>query len=253
MKKHTIYHIDDNFLELVNVQKIIEATNIAEYQGSSTDAIKGFEFVKKNIPDIVLLDIEMPGIDGISFAKKIIKLDTRVVFLTNYTNYALDAFDCFALNYILKPLTEDKFRKLIIQLDSIIIKQQEKLREAQLTHFSNCAEKKEYLKRVFINTQKSIEVLQLVDISVIEAKGAYTVFHLANGTSVMSSKLLRTYSELVVTNPSFKRISRSYIINSDHLKRMEKTKKTITLIFTSNISIEIGKTNKPDWLNSLAI
>lgn len=109
---HVIY-IDDESPALVNFQytaeKIPEIANLEMFQ----DGYEALEFIKKNMVDVVFLDMSMPEIHGLELAKEIKKYDPniRIVFVTAYDQYALDAWKVDATGYLLKPYTVEDVRK----------------------------------------------------------------------------------------------------------------------------------------------
>jgi len=109
---HVIY-VDDERPAIENfrftVAKIEEITSLEMFQ----DGEEALEYVKKNTVDVAFLDMEMPGIHGLELAKKLKEYDTeiRVVFVTAYGQYALEAFSVDATGYLLKPYTLDDIRK----------------------------------------------------------------------------------------------------------------------------------------------
>lgn len=93
------------------------------------DVKEALEYVKTSYPNIALLDIEMPGMDGLTMAKQIkeISPDTNIIFVTAYSQYAVDAFSLYASGYLLKPLSTDAVRQAFMNLRIPIRKEQSKL------------------------------------------------------------------------------------------------------------------------------
>ncbi|MGN0367512.1 MAG: response regulator [Wujia sp.] len=93
------------------------------------DVQEALEYVKTSHPDIVLLDIEMPQMDGLCMARKIKQLSahTNIIFVTAYSQYAVDAFSMYVSGYLLKPLTEDAVRKAFANLRQPVLQEEQKL------------------------------------------------------------------------------------------------------------------------------
>lgn len=107
--------VDDEIMpinQLSRVLKTIENISIVDTYTRSSEALEG---IKGYLPDIVFLDIEMPGMSGIEMAKKILKIspDTEIIFVTAYQQYALEAFDVYAMGYLLKPIRKEAINSLI--------------------------------------------------------------------------------------------------------------------------------------------
>lgn len=112
--------VDDEPLALVGLQKKIER----EFRGSLeivetfTNPAKVVSGVLEHRPDVVFLDIEMPGIDGLSLGRQIqnVSSDTEIVFVTSYEQYAVEAFELYALDYLTKPVPEERLHQTILRL-----------------------------------------------------------------------------------------------------------------------------------------
>ncbi|MBM7715159.1 response regulator [Siminovitchia sp. FSL H7-0308] len=110
--------IDDESLALEFLEKKLDEIGGIEIIGKYNDAYKGLEEITKNHPDAVFLDIEMPEISGMDLAKKIQRLmpSVKIVFVTAHNEYAVDAFEINAADYIVKPIRQKRLLKTIDQL-----------------------------------------------------------------------------------------------------------------------------------------
>src|SRR5690606_13845152 len=116
--------IDDEHLALLQLKKLLE--NIAdsiEVIGLYQDAKSAYEAVRTHSPEVVFLDIHMPGVNGLELAANIQEIDTNIeiVFVTGYDRYALDAFELFAFDYIMKPLQPTRLKRTVERLHQRII------------------------------------------------------------------------------------------------------------------------------------
>lgn len=251
--KISIYHIDDDIRDIKATEKIINKLDTLEYLGHSTSIEDGLKFVNKNKPSLLLLDIEMPEESGISVAKRINNKDTRIIFLSAYPEYALNAFECFAFNFLVKPLKQKDLEASIERFKNEYANVQiQNSFELQLKELLTMVHgESEDVGQIFINTQKRIEIVQISNIAYVEADGAYTHFHLKDGSKILSSKLLKTYTELLTAKKEFSRVHRAYIVNKKFIKQIEKKTSTVCLIFENGNQIEFGKNNIDHLLNSL--
>src|SRR5690606_16533957 len=110
--------VDDEQLGLARMEKLIEEIEGVQLIGTFIDPHRALHALKKEQPDIVFLDIEMPEINGIELAEKIQNFNSSVhiVFITAYSNYAIKAFEINALDYLLKPIMRDRLLKTISRL-----------------------------------------------------------------------------------------------------------------------------------------
>ncbi|MFC4403423.1 response regulator [Gracilibacillus xinjiangensis] len=108
--------IDDERLALNRLKKILENDEfLVEIIGTFQQSMDAIEYVKETPPDIVFLDIHMPGVNGLEIANKIQEhnANIQIVFVTGYDRYAIEAFELFALDYILKPIQKPRLKKTI--------------------------------------------------------------------------------------------------------------------------------------------
>lgn len=113
--------LDDEKPALDELRYLLEKKNKIEIIGSYTDPIEALGAVRKNKPDIVFLDIEMPEINGLQMAREIIRLgrDVAIIFVTAYDRYAVKAFEVNALDYVMKPIAEDRLNQCIKKVLSL--------------------------------------------------------------------------------------------------------------------------------------
>lgn len=133
----TILLVDDEELQILRLvnscKKVLPDAELVSF----SNPVKAFEEAKENKIDVAFLDIEMPGLNGIQLAKKLKKLNplTKIIFVTAYNEYALEAFKVHASGYITKPVNESKIKEEIDELGKIIeLKQSNKL---QIKCFGN--------------------------------------------------------------------------------------------------------------------
>lgn len=108
--------IDDNLIDLTAVAEYSKAFSVFENCGLFSNGIEAHEAIGYIKPDLVFLDIEMPGISGIELLRKIRAAVPMAVFITSFTEFALDGFELSALDYVLKPLTPERFAKTALKI-----------------------------------------------------------------------------------------------------------------------------------------
>jgi two-component system LytT family response regulator len=114
--------IDDETLAINLMRVLLTGFEQVRVEASFTDAEEALEYLKENNIDLVFLDIEMPGTDGLEMAQLILNLDihVQIVFATAYSQYALEAFELNALDYLLKPISKERLAKTIERVESRI-------------------------------------------------------------------------------------------------------------------------------------
>jgi len=197
------------------VESIVEARNGDE----------AFELIQQISPDIVYLDIQMPGTNGFEMLEKLhdakIAAMPVIIFVTAFDEYALKAFEYHALDYLLKPFDRERFKKsfeLAVKLISAgnQVDYQQKL--AQL--LDNLQPKTEYLEWVSVKKDDAISLFKIGDIRWIEAQGNYVLLNLDNDiTQLLREKM--DALEKKIDPQKFVRIHRSAIINVNFIKEIE--------------------------------
>ena len=161
---------------------------VADFEGP----LEAMDTLKKESIDLIFLDIQMPDLKGTDFAK-MIPATTKIIFTTAYSEYALEGFALNALDYLLKPITFDRF---LIAVNKLV---------------PNSASSKP-TDIITIKSGYDLHKLKLTDILYIESDNEYVVFHTAN-EKIMSHQSLKSL-EKSLDATMFKRVHRSYIVNT---------------------------------------
>jgi two-component system, LytTR family, response regulator len=176
-------------------------------------------FIEKLKPDLLFLDINMPGQTGIEFLEEHGPLNCHVIFTTAYNEYAVKAFRLNAIDFLLKPIDPD-------ELESAIKKVKEHpliLAREQITGAKDIIQAKndKSLLRLALSTSEGIYFINIQDIIWIESMGAYSKFHVEGQKPITIAKVLKDYDE-ILNNLSFLRIHQSNLINLHHIKKYVK-------------------------------
>jgi DNA-binding LytR/AlgR family response regulator len=200
---------------------------------ASGNALEARTILQQQKVDILFLDINMPIMDGISFLKTL-KNPPQVIFTTAYKEYALDAFDLSACDYLLKPFSLERF---IIAVD----KATEKLKIYPQTIAENTEKSEDFL---FIKTDGKIFKIQHQDLLFAEANGNYTKIVTTQNTLLPAM----TFSNVEELLPKsiFLRVHRSYIINKSKIDHIEGNR-----VFINTIEIPIGGNYREFFLKQL--
>lgn len=182
------------------------------------DLPSGVKAITKHKPDLVFLDIEMPGHSGLELMDFFDEesVDFRIIFTTAYSQYAIQAFKLSAVDYLLKPIEADDLKKAIEQFNKINQKINFKVLRSNLT--VQMAEQK-----IAVASIQSTKFIALKDILFCKADGAYTYFFLKDGQKITASKGLKHYEELLTSNDVFQRCHKSFIINLQYVTEYVKS------------------------------
>ena len=166
-------------------------------------------FLKNSTTDVIFLDINMPDMNGISLGKIISKMcpDMKIIFITAYKDYAVDAFEIKAFDYLLKPYSESRIKSLLKSLVNI--------KSEVTTSIRN-----NNLKKITVNIGERLYVISLNDIDYIEASEKETLIF-SNQKKYISKIKISKWEEMLKGN-NFYRCHRSFIINLDKITEIEQ-------------------------------
>ncbi len=225
-----------------------ELTNLSEeidVVASFTDPHEALDYLEKNTPDCLFLDIEMPKMDGFQFIQKLKNKDFPVVITTAYNQYAIKALKNEAIDYLLKPIDSDDLHETIGKIKKFNAKNYtaDKLEKLLLNFNANPAKKK-----ITFNTDGKLLFLESDEILYAESDGNYSTLFLEDRNKIVLTKKLKEVNELLPKD-SFFRIHNSYIINLNKIKEFIKTDGYVVL--QSNDKIPVSRQKKSDFLDLL--
>ncbi|WP_298897209.1 LytTR family DNA-binding domain-containing protein [uncultured Psychroserpens sp.] len=199
---------------------------------SCSSAIEAFNYISNHTIDLVFLDINMPEISGISFAKSI-NTDIKVIFTTAYRDYAVEGFELKAVDYLLKPISFERLQKAIHNYFEIYGKTEEKTAPA--------IEESNFM---FVRSERKMIKIDYEAIIFIESYSDYLKIHLDDKIIVTRETISAIEAKL--PKLQFLRIHRSYIISINSIQSF--TNEHITI---SNQSLPISRSYKKDVLTHL--
>lgn len=198
-------------------------------------------------PDLVFLDVQMPGLDGFEVLEQIDN-DPFVIFCTAYDKYAIKAFDENAIDYLLKPLDKKRFDRAVLKAIERIENEDrnfEHLIEEMTTQKSS-----NYPSRLFVQKSEKLVNLPVSNIVHLEASKDYTIISTNQDQYVSSSGISKLEARL--DPDSFIRIHRSTIINLDHLSEIEKQPNGGLLAIMDNAkSFPVSRSYAPEIRNRI--
>lgn len=221
--------VDDEPIAREGVEALIGKIPQLQLEGSFESAETASEYINVHPVDLIFLDIEMSGINGIEFARSIPK-KTLVIFTTAYSEYALDSYDVDAIDYLVKPIEWERFRKAVdkaISYHSLLVNEAKEEIDADNDF-------------IFVKSERRYFKVYYDDILFIEGLKDYVIIQTGN-KRIITKMYLRTILELLPEKKFF-RINKSYIVN---LKRIDSFDNND--VFIGEREIGIGVTYREDF------
>ena len=235
MTKYNCLIIDDEPIARSIIETYCGHLPYLQVAGSCENAIEAKLFLQKQDTDILFLDINMPVMDGISFLKTL-KMPPQVIFTTAYKEFAVDAFDLAAVDYLLKPFS---FERFLIAVDKVTEKLS--VREAPVV-----APRSEGEDFIFIKTDGKIYKIMHNDLLYAEASGNYT--RLVTAQNIFTPSMTFSSVEEMLPGSLFLRVHRSFIINKSKISHIEGNR-----IFIGKNEIPIGSNYKEGVLKAIGL
>ena len=218
--------IDDEFGAREILERLILSYHPShEVVGKFEDLPKGVEGIKSLVPDLVFLDMMMPGYAGYEIVDFFDEINFKIVFVTAYNHFAITAFELSAIDYILKPIELERLQIAMTKVEESLAVD---LYKTKLDALSNTLRKSEQ-KISYINKGYR-EYLLIEDIVSLEANGAYTKVFSTSKEPIIISKNIKRFEEEFEDFPSLMRVHRSWIINTDHIIKVSKSDFTVILV-----------------------
>lgn len=226
--------VDDEPLALKLLRSKLEKVSAIDIVGDCKNGREAINAIIDLEPDLVFLDIQMPGLNGFDVVKNLqSEVVPLVVFTTAYEQYALDAFDIHAVDYILKPIDSERIERAVSRAQTRVGNEEEnqsKTRIIGAIDAINDREEKDYQdatlersnsdieRKIVIKERDEITLLKQADIEWIDAAGDYVCLHAEGETHIKRSTLKDLLEELDAA--IFKRVHRSTIVNLNYIEKV---------------------------------
>ncbi|MEO8504247.1 MAG: LytTR family DNA-binding domain-containing protein [Acidobacteriota bacterium] len=195
----------DRLRDLLQKHRDIEVTAEAE------DVPQALTALRETSPDVVFLDIQMPGADGFHLIDEVgVRSMPAVVFVTAYEEHALRAFDVDAVDYLLKPFDEDRFQAALSRVREDLLSRRQRKQD----------ERRRPMDRLPLRSAGRVSFLKVHDIVWVDAAHNYVRIHTSDGQSHVVREAISDL-EGKLDSEQFLRIHRSTIVNAEHVRELE--------------------------------
>lgn len=213
--------VDDEPLARERVRTLLAKESGVEVIGECANGVEAVKDIKSEKPDLVFLDIQMPGMDGFDVLKKLKGEMPAVIFVTAYDEYAVKAFEVRALDYLLKPFKPSRLSQALDRARRRISSADEKddIVHRVLDLLDERERSQAYLSRISVRTGDRVLFIKTNDIEWIEASGNYVVLHVGGTRHMLRETLGSMESKL--PPKQFHRLNRSAIANLEFVQEVQ--------------------------------
>ena len=252
--------IDDEPLAVQLMESYVRKTPFLELKGSFTNGKEAFAFLLDNPVELMFCDIQMPDLSGIDLSKMIPE-ETKVIFTTAFSQYAIEGFKVHALDYLLKPISYDDFlasaKHALKTLTTDISGQPSgpgrtlRLRsgsavEGRLGEADIYPDRARSVRSIFVKTEYRLQQIELDNITFIEGLKDYVKIHLADGSDPVLSLMRMKTLEDQLPGDRFVRVQKSYIVQLSRIEAIERSH-----IIIGKDRIPIGETYQENLFKAL--
>ena len=241
--------VDDEPLARTGVAQLIDPVDGVTVVGEAADGTEAVRQIEEKDPDLVFLDVQMPEMSGLEVVRAVgVEAMPVTIFVTAYDEYAVDAFEAQALDYLLKPIDEDRFAEALDRART-------QLRQAEASALSDQlrgllrqyaeeddaeADESPSLERFTIRSRNRIYFVDAADVQWIESEGDYVALHDGEDAHLVRKTMKELEEKLDADR--FLRVHRSYIVNTDYVEELRPLDHgTYRLIMTAGTPLKTSR------------
>lgn len=252
MSKFKAIIVDDEQDARENLRSFIDQNHPEiELVGEANSASSAYDLFNEKEPDLVFLDIEMPGGNGFEFLKMFDQeIQFDVIFTTAYGHYALQAIKFSAIDYILKPLDPDEIREAVRRFVHKQTLMSNRGSDQIETLIYNLNQQSSIEAKLVIPEVSGFSIHAVSSIIYLQGEGNYTTIIMDEQKKVTSSKTLAHYDDLLKSHGFLYRVSRSCIINLNKMERFS-SKEGNVIILKDKHEVDLPRRKKQEFLDLL--
>jgi len=244
MKKYKAIIVEDEKLARDLLKNYLLTINNIELIGEFEDGFTGLKAINELKPDIVFLDVQMPKLTGLELLELVDEIP-NIIFTTAYDEFAIRAFDLNAVDYLLKPFSQERFNKSIEKFFQQGISNSKKDINQLKTHISH----NKIIDKIVVKSNNNIQIIPIEQVHYIESEDDYVMIHSSFGKH-LKHQTMKYYEEHL--NDSFLRIHRSFIVNINMIQKIEKYgKETYQVALKNGSDLKVSRSKYQNLKESL--
>lgn len=247
MEKIKAILIDDELNSLQNLQQKLEGfcPDVAVVAATQKPE-EGLILIRQHQPDVVFLDIEMPKMSGFRMLEELGEYDFDIIFTTAYNHYSVDAIRISAFDYLVKPIGIEELQHAVERLSKSLHKQtKEKIDILKKSLSDNRSQD----DKIAISTSEGIEFIPIKNIIHIESKSNYSKIFLMDGKSIIVTKILKDFEEMLLPY-NFYRVHNSHLINLNYIQKYVRSQGGHVQLQDGTL-IDISRRKKEEFLKMI--
>ncbi|MEX1003081.1 MAG: LytTR family DNA-binding domain-containing protein [Crocinitomicaceae bacterium] len=218
--------------------------------GTAENISRAKELIEERQPNLVFLDVEMPGGSGFELLESLDNINFQVVFTTAHAAYAIKAIRYAAMDYLLKPINVDELKEAVNKCANSKTNPQALNQQVEVLK-TNRRNENFVFSKIALPTAEGMEFFNLKDVIRCEADRAYCKFHLTDKKKIHISKPMSEYQE-ILTQGNFIKVHKSNIVNLSHVEKYIKGKGG-QLVLTDGSLVNVAVRRKEAVVNALKI
>lgn len=226
----------------VLIEKYIPGEREIEISNNPAEAL---ELLKTYQPSLVMLDIEMPGMNGFDFLNRASDWSFDVIFTTAYDKYAIKAIRFSALDYLLKPIDilelQNAVNRHIVKRQTMTVGSQQPLLDNLIY---NLQQKDQQQFKLALSTSEGIFLHEPKDIILLEGSSNYTRFYFTTKKSLIVAKTMKEYEDILLEH-QFLRVHKSYLVNKTHVVKVDREG---VLEMSNKMNVPVSRRRKSEIL-----
>lgn len=240
--------VDDELPSLQNLeQKIIEFCPDIYIMAAEQKPESAIQLIEQLKPDVIFLDIEMPRMNGFKMLEHVENKSFEIVFTTAYNHYAIDALRISAFDYLVKPIAVKDLQNTVERLFKAQGKQTAEKLDVLRHHLSDSRSQND---KITISTNEGVEFFEINQIVRVESSSNYSKIFFTNGKSVLVTRLLKDFEEILIPY-RFYRIHNSHLINLSHIKKYIRGDGG-QVVMKNNEVIDVARRKKEEFLRLIS-
>ena len=221
-----------------------------EVIGNASNVQEAIDLIQKKQPDLLFLDIEMPGGNGFTLFDNFEEPPFEVIFTTAHDLYAINAIKYAALDYLMKPVNIKELQEAVARAAKVLSKKDNSVGREKINVLkSNLKLEDKRFTKIALPSSDGIDFIEAESIIRAEAERSYSNFYLENGKKILVSKPLKEY-EALLEQCNFFRVHKSHMINLAHLEKYVKGKGGY-VIMKDGSHVDVSVRKKDDLLSRL--